>query len=244
MRDVAGDAATNVAGRVNPTQEQLDSMDRPADDNTWHDVPDLSKDNLRNQVQSRAPFGKKEAKDIAGNATQEAHPSGSRDPADAAELAARDQQQGGNSGVDAQAGARTAVNQVKDQIPEDQKDRMRETRDRTREKTVNYMKEKMPQERREQVIWRLKKMIVECQGHPDCELSCDVCDFLANGIPDMRAIETLLRLAEEYTGHSKNLAGQGTGAVKGAHTDAALQKAEADMKVRLSQVSFQRISMC
>lgn len=49
----------------------------------------------------------------------------------------------------------------------------------------------------------------------------------------MRAVETLLRLAEEYTGHSKNLAGQGSGAVKGAHKDDSLQAAETDLKVRL-----------
>lgn len=48
---------------------------------------------------------------------------------------------------------------------------------------------------------------------------------------DQLAIDTLLRLAEEYGGHSKNLAQQGTGAVKGAHTDDSLQLAEADLKV-------------
>jgi len=30
------------------------------------------------------------------------------------------------------------------------------------------MSDKFPQERREQAIFRLKKMIVEVQGHPDC----------------------------------------------------------------------------
>lgn len=40
-----------------------------------------------------------------------------------------------------------------------------------------------------------------------------------------------MRLAEEYTGHSKNLTQQGTGAVKGAHADDSLQMAEADLKV-------------
>jgi hypothetical protein len=48
----------------------------------------------------------------------------------------------------------------------------------------------------------------------------------------MRAIETLLRLAEQYAGHSKHLALQGQGAVKGAHADDSLQIAEADLKVR------------
>lgn len=38
------------------------------------------------------------------------------------------------------------------------------------QKTKHYMQEKMPKERRDQAIWRLKKMILEIQGHPDCEL--------------------------------------------------------------------------
>ena len=37
-----------------------------------------------------------------------------------------------------------------------------------REKTQNYFKEKVPKDRRDQVIFRLKKMIVEVQSHRDC----------------------------------------------------------------------------
>lgn len=47
----------------------------------------------------------------------------------------------------------------------------------------------------------------------------------------MQAIETLLRLAEEYTGHSKAVAQQGTGNVKGVRTQDSLQLAETDLKV-------------
>lgn len=50
---------------------------------------------------------------------------------------------------------------------------------------------------------------------------------------DQQAIETLLSLAEEYGGHSKTVATQGTGTVKGAREDNSLQAAEADLKVRL-----------
>lgn len=39
------------------------------------------------------------------------------------------------------------------------------------EKTKAFLNEKMPQERREQTVWRLKKMIVEVQGHSDCKLA-------------------------------------------------------------------------
>ena len=48
---------------------------------------------------------------------------------------------------------------------------------------------------------------------------------------DEQAIETLLNLAEEYGGHSKNVSQQAAGTVKGAHTDNSLSTAEADLRV-------------
>jgi len=170
---MAGDAAGKVANKVKPGEEQLSQIDQPADDNTWHDVPDMSRDGLRNQAQSKwneqKPFGKGEAKKAMGDATQAAHPDGSRDPADAANLAAEDQQQGTNSGMNAQSGAmegaKTLKEQAKQNVPDDTQDKGREYRDRT----ANYFKDKMPQERRDQTIWRLKKMVAEIQGHQDCK---------------------------------------------------------------------------
>ena len=169
LRDIAGDAATNAASRVKPSQEALAQIDRPAEDNTWHDVPDLSRDNLRNQAKNtfntQKPVSKGDVKNIAGDATQAA--SGSRDPTDAADLAARDQQYGTDS-VDPNQGARTGISNLRDQgsanVPDETKDRAREYRDRTK----NYMLDKVPQERRDQAIFRLKKMIIEVQGHQDC----------------------------------------------------------------------------
>lgn len=154
---------------MQPPEHQLNQLDEPAEDNTWHDVPDLSRGNLKNQISSKAPFGKKEVQQAVGDASQAAHPSGERDPAAAAELAARDQQQGTSSGVDARAGVSAGLDTLKghasEGVPDEKKDQAKEYRARTQ----NYLKGKMPQERREQTIWRLKKMVVEIQGHQDCE---------------------------------------------------------------------------
>ncbi|OCL12589.1 hypothetical protein AOQ84DRAFT_148662 [Glonium stellatum] len=216
LRDMAGDAAQNAANRVNPTEEQLSQIDRPAEDNTWHDVPDMSRDKLTGQLRSKVPFGKGDAQKVAGDVTQAGHPAGSRDPADAANLAIRDQQEGTySSGLDAGAAVGELRNQVSDNIPDEHKDKARQQRERAR----NYISSKMPRERREQTIWRLKKMVVEIQGHQDY----------------LRAIDTLLGLAEQYTGHSKTLATHGKGAVKGAHTDDSLQMAEADLKTLIER---------
>lgn len=182
LRDIAGDAAQNAANRVNPSQEQLSQIDQPADDNTWHDVPDLSRDNLRNQAKGtfnkNKPFNQQDLKNTAKNAA--------------------DQNQTGD-GVDPNQAASTGANQLRDQasanIPDETKDRAKQYRDRS----MNYAKEKFPKERRDQSIFRLKKMIVEIQGHQDYQ----------------QAVETLLNIAEEYGGHSKNLSQQGAGTVKG-----------------------------
>lgn len=49
---------------------------------------------------------------------------------------------------------------------------------------------------------------------------------------DQRAIDTLLRLAETYQGHTKSVTGDGAGAVKGAHSgNDGLNAAEADLRV-------------
>lgn len=189
IRDIAGDAASNAANKINPNEDDLAQIDKPADDNTWHDVPDMSAGNIKKQVKStyskQTPLHQEDLKVAAGDANQAAHPDGSRDPTDTAALAQREQQQGINSGVDGQAGAQNAASTLKQRASENVPEETKEKGRKTREQTKNYLSKKMPQERREQTIWRLKKLVVECQGHPDY----------------MQAIETLLNLAETYAGH-------------------------------------------
>ncbi|KAK0128409.1 hypothetical protein ONS95_000382 [Cadophora gregata] len=217
IRDIAGDAASNAANKINPNEDDLAQIDKPADDNTWHDVPDMSAGNIKKQVKStyskQTPLHQEDLKAAAGDASQAAHPDGSRDPADTAALAQRDQEQGTNSGVDAGAGLQNAASTLKQRASENVPEETKEKGRKTREQTKNYLSKKMPQERREQTIWRLKKLVVECQGHPDY----------------MQAIETLLNLAETYAGHATTLGNQATGTVKGAHGDDSLKKAEADL---------------
>jgi len=195
LRDIAGDAAMNTANKVKPSEDELNQIDQPADDNVWHENPDLSKGNLQNQFKQKLPIGKKDAKQAAGDVSQAAHPEGSRDPRDTAQLGAHEQQTGEQTGINAQQGLEQAKQSVSQNIPEEDKDKARARRDQLN----NYLKGKMPEERREQTIWRLKKMVVEVQGHQDYQ----------------RAIETLLRLAEQYAGHGKNLGQQSAGTVQG-----------------------------
>lgn len=173
LRDIAGDAAQNAATRLNPSEDQLSQIDHAADDNTWHDTPDLSRDNLKNQAKNQynkqKPFSRNDAKNAVGDATQVAHPGDSRDPADAADLAAQDQQYGTDSGVDAKSGAAAGLQNLRGQaaqnVPQETQDKAKNYGNRSKD----YLRGKLPQERRDQTIYRLKKMIVEIQGHPDCK---------------------------------------------------------------------------
>ena len=174
LRDIAGDAAQKTATKINPSEDALAQIDHPAEDNTWHDVPNLSpaqlKAQAKNQYNANKPFGKDDLKNAAGDAAGSA--TGTRDPAEAGNIAANQ----GSEGIDARGGANSAIDNLREKasanVPEDSKDRAREQRDQTRDyqnRTKGYLQGKVPKERRDQTIYRLKKMIIEIQSHSDCK---------------------------------------------------------------------------
>lgn len=209
-RDMVGDAAQNVASRVSPDEDRLARIDEPAEDNTWHDVPDLSRDSLRKQASDtynrNKPFSQNEAK----QATQEGLDTAQQYPT-------ADNQQAAQTGANAAADnlrARADAN-----VPDETQERARTARDAAREHTRNYFNKKMPQERRDRTIWRLKKMLVEIQGHSDYQ----------------QAIVTLLDLAEKYGGHGRDFTQQSAGTVKSAHDDTVLTRAETNLKTLIER---------
>ncbi|KAJ4414232.1 hypothetical protein N0V82_008071 [Gnomoniopsis sp. IMI 355080] len=215
LRDMAGDAATNAATKVRPDQEKLAQIDRPAEDNTWHDAPNLSKDNLKQQLQST----------YKSNAQGNDPSSDANDVAENARLAA---QQGSgstagpggldvNAGVDAAKQSAQAKTGVTSEDTQEAKAAAKQRAAEYRAKTREYLRKKMPEERRDQTIWRLKKMIIECQSHPDYN----------------EAITTLLDLAEQYGKHANSLTQGGTGTVKDARS--SLAQAEADLKTLIER---------
>jgi hypothetical protein len=158
---MAGDAATNAAARVRPSQEDIAQIDHPAQDNTWHDAPDMSKDSMKGKLQDYYKGNPKEdARAAASEGASAAHPSGSSDPRDLAATAAHDGQTGASSGVNATGGASAAKDALKrnvnENVDDETKEKARARRDEYRERTKNYFSRKVPQERREQTIWRLK----------------------------------------------------------------------------------------
>ena len=179
LRDIAGDAAQKAANKVNPSEEALSQIDEPAEDNTWHDVPDLSPGNLKSQLKSQyaqnKPFSRGDVQDAARTAqdtginhAQNVPTSDDKTPGDLNGPARA--QEGARAGVD------TLESKAQQNVPDETQDSAREMKDRARETKENvaqrskdFLKQKMPQERRDQTMWRLRKMVAEIQGNPDCE---------------------------------------------------------------------------
>ena len=117
---------------------------------------------LKSNLQNKMPLSKKDVKDSANDATATADANTPNDPAVADK---QDAKQGGK------AGYQNFRNNVSQRFDEDQKKQLREYRERTN----NYFKEKVPKDRRDQVIFRLKKMVVEIQTHSDCRFHRKKC---------------------------------------------------------------------
>jgi hypothetical protein len=207
LRDMAGDAASTAAAKVKPSDEQLSSIDHPAEDNTWHEVPDLSVANIKDQMRStydkNKPVSATDIRDAAGNATETTQQTNSGAPA--------------NAGI--QAGTDTLRDHLDGEKVDNIKEKTNKTRLATKERTISYLSEKVPQERRDQTIYRLKKMVVEIQGHTDYQ----------------SAVNTLLDLAETYGTHANTVGQHAANSVEDAHTDDALKTAEADLKLLIER---------
>lgn len=242
LRDMAGDAASNAANRVRPSDEQLNQMDKPAEDNTWHDAPDFSKDNLKKQAQGL--YGgnlKQDARDVAQAGTNAADPHGNRGDQfqeqgfrDTASQGVQNTQfqntntsglQGNDGTQPSDVNARSGLGAVKDVAKDkldnntnpEAKQNILQRNEEYRRRTREYFNKKMPQERKDQTIWRLKKMILECQQHPDYS----------------QAIQTLLRLAEKYGSHGKTVGQHSAGTFKEARS--GLDAAEYDLRTLIER---------
>ncbi|KAI0594858.1 hypothetical protein F4775DRAFT_572240 [Biscogniauxia sp. FL1348] len=200
LRDMAGDAASNAATKVKPSGDALAQIDRPAEDNTWHEAPDLSKGNVKAQLHSvykRSPAEDAEAAVTSGAET-------ARQPSSTATDAA-------------QVTKSEASDRLKTNVSPETQEALKKSAAEYRARAREYLSKKVPQDRRDQTVWRLKKMVLECQQHPDYQ----------------QAISTLLDLAEEYGKHGKSITTGGAGTVKEART--SLAAAEADLKILIER---------
>jgi len=93
----------------------------------------------------------------------------------------------------------------------------REAYQGNKQQAKDYVRNKIPQERRDKAIFRLKKMVVEIQQHEDYA----------------EAIDTLVSLAEEYVHHAKSVAKDTHREVRRTAQDSNIQKAQLELKILL-----------
>ncbi len=143
---MAGDAATNAAESVRPKREELEQVDRPAPDNTWHDAPDMSREALRGKFRqySGGNSGEK-VRTAAAESTPQDQAASSLGPGDPSTAAGPHRQADASSGAD-----------VTGSVDNRSKYKVEAKREEYRERAKHYFSRKMPQERRDQTVWRLK----------------------------------------------------------------------------------------
>jgi len=202
-RDIAADASSTVTQKIRPNQDRLKNIDEPARDHTWHESPP-SMGEIKKFLKSTVPGVSEDQSTggIKGTADEHANQTNRNDI---------DQTTG------ATASLQSAKERVSNQIPDEHKEKAREVRDSTKARTKDYLNDKIPQERRDQTIYRLKKMVVEIQQHEDY----------------MEAVDVLISLAEDYVGHAKSVTKDTHGEVKRTANDSDLQKAQHELKTLL-----------
>ncbi|TGJ86658.1 hypothetical protein E0Z10_g2112 [Xylaria hypoxylon] len=147
IRDMAGDAATNTATKVRPSEDKLSQIDLPADSNTWHEAPDFSKENVSSRLRSVYKSSPTEDAKDATNRTIE----GARQP---------------DGTLNSQPGAQAASGVISEKInantSKEDRDAAKKSAAEYRRRAREYLNTKVPQDRRDQT-----KMVLECQQHPD-----------------------------------------------------------------------------
>lgn len=195
LRDIASDSAQKAAGAMKPSEEQLAQIDRPADENVWHEKPKLPKGAKDTMSSLRSRSKGKETEKMNGGVSSAVDGAVVRDTGTMpSEQEPAEAETAETSPAQAKANAKS-----------------RELAQRTK----NFLAEKMPRERREQTIWRLKRMLVEIQGHSDYQ----------------QAIETLLSVAETYAEHTQKLARAGVDSARGAREESDLKKLESKIRI-------------
>jgi len=104
---------------------------------------------------------------------------------------------------------------LKDRVPQEHKDRARDQYNQG----VDFLKDEFPEERRDQYIYRLKKVIVECQKHQDYQ----------------EALSWFLSTFETYGSHGRTLADHHAGKAGDVVEDPSLKRASSELRTLLER---------
>jgi len=181
------------------------------------EVADMAKEK-KQQAQQAKEDAKSQAKDHAGDVANQRNPNASlSDQKDQLMGAAQSKKDQAASNTDtssapdnadqAKEQAKGGLNNLKNKIPDEHKERAQNAVNETKD----FLKDQFPEERREQFIYRLKKVVVECQvSFPLYHVSQEVCADREQDHKDYQeAITWFLDTMENYKGAAKHVAVKG-----------------------------------
>lgn len=228
-RDVAADAAENLAETARPDEHDLRKADEPAPHAQWigpdgqkhgpnDPVPDTGVGRAADKFQQKKEEVKADAQQQGQEQAQQ-----SQRRAQNVDPNNQDQAQG-VAQDEAQAAKGRAAGLFDKHVPDDYKekyhpDKLKGTADRQVQKSKDYFKDKFPEERQDKFIYRLKKVVVEQQKHDDYN----------------QAVEFFIDQFYNYKGHANHIAGQGTNKAGDIRSDANYAAAETSLRVLLER---------
>jgi len=229
-RDLLARGAAKAAGAIAPDAERLERVDHPAPHDEFKTAEGTDKPVLQEKVpgtdhtvtshptegvtvqspegESRDPDDlKREAKGVAGELAaqgQEGIQAHSKDVQDNVESVPEEQQ-----GEVAKKSLKQKILDVRDnmfdRVPQEHKDRANDNYDRGKKFLTE---EYFPKERRDQFIYRFKKVILECQKHEDYQES----------------MTWLIDSIEQYAKHGQSVANTSKGGALNLSSDPSLSK--------------------
>jgi len=209
-RDIFADAASFTAQQARPDEDKLATVDQPAPENEFHDdIPEPlkkigeaieKKDELKQEAINQ---GQAAANAVDPNATAEQNK----------------QNVAGAVNVDQAANKLPEVSPETREKADAQLTKAKETVLEHKDKTVNYFKEQFPEQRRDLFIYRLKKVLVECQRHRDYQ----------------DAMEFFLTAFENYKGHAEDVHAQVENNASSLRGEGNLQTAERSFRTLIER---------
>jgi hypothetical protein len=67
IRDIAADASQKAANQVRPSEDKLAQIDEPAEENTWHEKPNINKDDIKGKFKKNKTVSDVELKYTLGS---------------------------------------------------------------------------------------------------------------------------------------------------------------------------------
>ncbi|KAG8928965.1 hypothetical protein FRC02_006163 [Tulasnella sp. 418] len=240
-RDLFARGASKAAERARPSPEQLSRVDDAAPAETWESRDGTAGTGQTPVVSATTSGGKGITHDPNTGATHVHTGSSTLSPTEvkhkaeatyqdtkdrtkreADDVARTADARGETDEEKAQAGKQTlkerivgGYNSLRDRVPDEHKDRARDEWDNTKQ----FFRDEFPEERRDQYIYRLKKVIVECQKHQDYTT----------------AILWFLDTLETYFAHGKNTAKGSANSAGEVTDDPSLRRATSELRTLLER---------